>query len=303
MNNKISEKMLEQIAGLHSIPKGAVSYRENGESKILNSTANIGIVKKTDKAGIDIYIKDNTQNESLHIPVVITQGGIDDVVHNDFHIGKNCDVLIVAGCGIHTNNNASSHKGIHTLNVGEDSKVRYIERHFGDGKAEKELSPTTIINLAKNAVLEMETHQISGVNVALRNTTATVGENAKFVASEKILTEEKQFAESEFEVILDGENAKTEVISRVVAKGNSKQTFNSKIIGKNTSFGRVECDGIILDNANIYSTPAIVAEHPNSSLTHEAQIGKIAGEQLTKLMSLGLTSDEAEQEIINGFLN
>ena len=301
--NKITEKLLAEVAGLHAIPKGAVSYRENGESKVLNSSANIEIVKKADKPGIDIFIKPNTKNESLHIPVVITQGGINDLVYNDFHIGENCDVLIVAGCGIHTNKNASSHKGIHTLNIGKNSKVRYVERHFGDGTAEKELSPTTIINLAENAVLEMETHQISGVSKAERTTTASLETGARFVVNEKVLTECDQTANSDFEVVLNGENSKAEVVSRVVAKGNSKQTFNSKVIGKHKCFGRVECDGIILDSAKIYSTPAVAAEHAESSLTHEAQIGKIAGEQLLKLMTLGLTREAAEQEIIKGFLD
>ena len=301
--NKINQELLLKIVDLHEIPKGAVSYRENGESKVLNSTANIQITKKENNSGLDIYIKDNTQNESLHIPVIISKDGINETVYNDIYIGKNCDVLIVAGCGIHANKSASSHNGIHTLNIGSGSKVRYVERHFGDGKAEKELSPTTLVNIGDNSICEMETHQISGVETATRVTKATINQNAKLIVKEKILTEETQVAKSTFNITLDGENSSAEVVSRVVAKGNSHQTFDSVINGKAASYGRVECDGILLDNAQISSTPAIVASHPSASLTHEAQIGKIAGEQLTKLMSLGLSQVEAEQEIINGFLN
>ena len=300
--DKITQDLLSDVANLHKIPAWAFSFRENGESKVINSSANIEIVKKTDKPGVDIYVKDNTINESLHLPVVITIDGIKDMVYNDFHIGKNCNIFIVAGCGIHTNKSESSHKGIHTFDIGDNSRITYIERHIGKGDAKKELSPTTVIRLGENSTFEMKTNQISGVSLAKRTTDAFVGKNAKFIVNEKVLTEESQIADSYFNIELSGDNSKAEVVSRVVAKGDSKQSFESKLIGKCECFGRVECDGIIMDNAKIYSTPAIQAMHNASSLTHEAQIGKIAGEQLLKLMTLGLTQQEAEQEILNGFL-
>lgn len=301
--DKIAKDLLLQIADLHEIPSGAFSFRENGKSVIINSTENIEIVKKTDKAGIDIYIKPNTKNQSLHIPVIITQGGINDLVYNDFHIADNCDILIVAGCGIHNEDKgASQHDGIHSFVIGKNSKVKYVERHLGVGNNQKILNPTTFVDMGENSVFEMETTQIGGVDFASRKTFAKLYKNAKLLAKEKILTTDKQIAKTAFEVELLGENSTVEVVSRVVAKDSSYQEFSSNILGKNACFGRVECDGIILDNAKIKSNPSVFAENVNASLTHEAQIGKIAGDQLIKLMSLGLSKIDAENAIIAGYL-
>lgn len=301
--DEIAKNLLFKIADLHEIPSGAFSFRENGKSVVINSTANIEIVKKQDKSGIDIFIKPNTKNQSLHIPVVITQGGVNDLVYNDFHIAENCDVLIVAGCGIHNADKTSSqHDGIHSFVIGKNSKVKYVERHLGIGSFEKILNPTTMVEMSENAVFEMETTQIGGVSFASRKTTAKLGKNAKLLIKEKILTTENQTAKTAFDVELLGENSVVEVVSRVVAKDSSYQEFSSNILGKNACFGRVECDGIILGGAKIKSNPSVFAENVNASLTHEAQIGKIAGEQLIKLMSLGLSKTEAENTIIEGFL-
>lgn len=300
--NKISKNLLLSVADLHEIPAGAVSFRENGESKVLNSTANIIITKKTDKIGIDVEIKKNTKNESLHIPVVITEGGINEVVYNNFEIGDNCKILIVAGCGVHTNGKESSHNGIHSFKLGKNCNVKYVERHIGTGNGTKILSPTTNIFLGENSVFEMQTIQISGVSFAERKTVANLEKNSKFLVKEKVLTESEQVASSKFLVNLNGKNSRCEIISRVVAKNSSKQTFESEIAGNNECYGRVECDGIVLDNSKISSVPSIKAMHKDAELSHEAQIGKIAGEQIIKLMSLGLGQSKAEQEIINGFL-
>ena len=303
--NKIEKDLLEKIADLHEIPQGTFNIRKNGESIARNSTEEIEIVQKADKSGIDIIVKPNTKNKSVHIPVIITVGGLSDLVYNDFYIGENSDILIVAGCGIHnTNEKASQHNGIHAFHLGKNCKVKYIEKHLGmgDSKGEKILNPVTKIEMDKNAFFEMETIQLGGVSFSKRDTKAVLSDNAKLIIKEKILTEQSQIAKTNFDVILKGNNSSVEVISRSVAKNKSKQTFASNIKGKSECFGHVECDGILLDKATIESTPKIVAQNVNASLVHEAAIGKIAGDQIVKLQTLGLTEEEAQNEIIKGFL-
>ena len=301
----IQRKLLEEVAGLHEVPQGAYSLRINGSLYGKNSSENIEIVGKTDKAGIDIYIKPGTKNESLHIPVILSQSGLKELVYNDFHIGEDCDVTIVAGCGIHNGGSeASEHSGIHSFFVGKNAKIKYVEKHYGqgDGNGENIMNPTTYVELAENAYMEMETVQIKGVDSTYRKTTAKVSENATLVVNEKIMTHGNQVADTEFAVELNGENSGTHVVSRAVARDNSKQKFLSKIEGKNKCSGHTECDAIIMDKATVAAIPEILAVDPDASLIHEAAIGKIAGEQLIKLMTLGLTEKEAEEEIINGFL-
>lgn len=302
--NNLEKQLLAEISDLHEIPSGAFSFRVNGKSQIINSTDEIIITKKTDKAGIDIIVKADTKNKSMHIPVIISESGIKETVFNDFFIKDNSEILIVAGCGIHNNGKENSeHNGMHTFHIGKNCKVKYVEKHLGVGKNnKKDLSPTTSVLLSNNSTFEMETTQIGGVNNANRKTVASIGKNSKLLIKEKVLTTENEKTNSAFEISLDGENSSAEIISRVVAKNNSAQTFSSNLIGKNACFGRVECDGIILDNARIYSSPAINAENVNASLSHEAQIGKIASEQLIKLMTLGLTDKQAEEKIIEGYL-
>ncbi len=303
--DKIQLQLLEQVAGIHEVPQGAYSLRINGNLYGKNSSENISIVKKEDKAGIDIYIKDGTKNESLHIPVLLSQSGLKELVYNDFHIGEDCDVTIVAGCGIHNGGaDASEHSGIHSFYLGRGAKVKYIEKHYGegDGKGQNIMNPTTYAELSDGAYLEMETVQIKGVDSTDRVTKAVLGENSTIVVHEKIMTHGEQFAKTEFEVELNGMNSGAHVVSRSVARDDSSQKFISRILGNNKCSGHTECDAIIMDNATVAAVPEIFASNPDASLIHEAAIGKIAGEQLIKLMTLGLTEKEAEEEIVNGFL-
>ena len=304
--DSIQKKLLEEVAGLHEVPQGAYSLRINGSLQGKNSSENIEIVQKTDKPGIDIYIKPGTKNESLHIPVILSQSGLRELVYNDFHVGEDCDVTIVAGCGIHNGGSeASEHSGVHSFFVGKNAKIKYVEKHYGqgDGNGENIMNPTSYVELDENAYMEMETVQIKGVDSTYRKTSAKVSKNATLVVHEKIMTHGKQVADTEFEVELNGENSGTHVVSRAVARDSSKQKFLSKITGNNKCSGHTECDAIIMDDATVAAIPEILAVNPDASLIHEAAIGKIAGEQLIKLMTLGLSEKEAEEEIVNGFLH
>ena len=301
----IQKNLLEQVAGLHEVPQGAYSLRINGALHGKNSSENIEIVKKEDKPGIDIYIKAGTKNESVHIPVLLSQSGLKEVVYNDFHIGEDCDITIVAGCGIHNGGSESSeHSGIHAFYLEKNAKLRYVEKHYGegDGNGKNIMNPTTIVELAENAYMEMDTVQIKGVDSTIRETSAKLAKGATLIVGEKIMTHGNQYAETRFTVDLDGENSSTHVVSRSVAKDNSRQLFVSHVNGNNVCSGHTECDAIIMDSASVSAVPEIMANHAEASLIHEAAIGKIAGEQLIKLMTLGLSEKEAEEQIVNGFL-
>lgn len=303
--DNIQKNLLEKIADLHGVPEGAYNIRANGSLGGRNTTANIDIITKTDKSGIDIVIKPNTKSESVHIPVIISQSGLSELVYNDFYIGEGADVVIVAGCGIHNTGDAKSeHSGIHTFHVGKGAKVKYVERHYGegDGNGKNVMNPTTVIEIDEDGYLEMETTQIKGVDSTDRVTTAKLAKGAKIVVKEKLMTHGEQFAKTEFTVDLDGEDSGANIISRSVAKDNSRQIFKSAINGNNKCTGHTECDAIIMDNANVVAIPEITANHIDAALIHEAAIGKIAGEQIIKLMTLGLTEQEAEEQIISGFL-
>ena len=303
--DKIQIDLLEQVAGIHEVPEGAYSLRINGKLHGKNSSENIEIVTKDDKSGIDIYIKAGTKNESVHIPVILSQTGLKELVYNDFHIGEDCDVTIVAGCGIHNGGSEDSeHSGIHSFYLSKNAKCKYIEKHYGsgDGNGKNVMNPTTYVELQEGAHMEMETAQIKGVDSTRRVTTGKVMKNATLVVREKIMTHGTQFAETEFDVDLCGDGAGTHVVSRSVAKGKSSQRFVSRIRGNARCTGHTECDAIIMDEATVAAIPEILAHDPEASLIHEAAIGKIAGEQLIKLMTLGLTEKEAEEEIVNGFL-
>lgn len=303
--DKIQENLLAEIADLHGVPEGAYNIRSNGVSVQRNCTANIDIETKSDKSGIDIYIRPGTKNESVHIPVILDKNGLKEKVYNDFHIGEGADVVIVAGCGIHCGGaDDMQHDGIHTFYVEKNARVKYIEKHYGegDGNGKRVLNPETVIYLAEGAYMEMEATQIKGVDSTVRVTKAKVGDNAKLVIHEKIMTHGNQLAKTDFIVDLDGENSAANVVSRSVAKDNSKQIFISNIRGNNKCSGHTECDAIIMDNANVSAIPEIVAGNVDASLIHEAAIGKIAGEQLVKLMTLGLTEKQAEEQIVSGFL-
>lgn len=303
--DKIEKNLLEQVADLHEVPAGAYNIRSNGKMAGRNTTANIDIVTKEDKQGIDIIIKPGTKKESVHIPVILSESGYQEMVYNDFYIGEDCDVTIIAGCGIHNCGvDTSKHDGIHTFYVGKNSKVRYVEKHYGegDGNGENIMNPMTVVHCEENAHMEMETTQIKGIDSTNRITKGDLKAGASLEVHEKIMTHGKQYARTEFEVDLNGANCSTNVISRSVARDTSKQEFFSKINGNTACAGHSECDAIIMDNSCVTASPQLTANHVDASLIHEAAIGKIAGEQLIKLMTLGLTEEEAEQQIISGFL-
>ena len=303
--DSIQLELLNAVAGLHEVPQGAYSLRINGEAVGKNSTENIDIVKKEDKPGIDIIIKPGTKNESLHMPVILSQSGVQDMVYNDFYIGEDADVTIVAGCGIHNGGDKKSeHDGIHTFHVAKNARVKYVEKHYGsgDGAGERILNPQTIIYIEEDGYLEMDTVQIKGVDSTVRTTTAELKDRATLIIKEKIMTHGKQYAKTDFVVDMNGDECKANLISRSVAKDESHQVFVSKINGNNRCMGHSECDAILMDQGSVSAIPEITANHLEASLIHEAAIGKIAGEQITKLMTLGLTEAEAEAQIVNGFL-
>ncbi len=305
LDDKIVETLLEEVADLHEVPQGAYNIRLNSQSAGRHSSANIEIVGKTDKPGIDIIIKPNTKNESVHIPALVTHTDVHDLVYNDFYIGDNSDILIVAGCGIHNDGSSmSEHNGIHRFFLGKNAKVRYVEKHIGvgEGTGERIINPQTYIEAGENSYMEMETTQLKGVDSTIRVTNAKAEAGATVIVKEKILTHGKQYAETRFEIDLNGDGASANLISRSVAKENSKQKFISVINGNAKCMGHSECDSIIMDNGVVTALPEITANNVEASLIHEAAIGKIAGEQIIKLMTLGLTEAEAEAQIVNGFL-
>lgn len=303
--NNIDSQLLEAIADLHEIPAGAYNIRKNGGGHSRNSTANIEIVTKQDKPGIDIIVAPGTKNESVHIPVIITEAGVNDLVYNDFYIGDGADILIVAGCGIHNSGDEKSeHDGIHTFHIGKNAKIKYVEKHYGegDGKGERVLNPVTVIEQDENSVCEMEMVQIKGVDSTVRDTKASLAAGAKLIITERLLTHGNQYARSDMEVALNGEGASSQIISRSVAKDNSKQLFYPNAIGNTDCRAHVQCDSIIMDNATVSSVPAITANSADAQIVHEAAIGRINNDQLVKLMTFGMSEEEAEEVIINGFL-
>ena len=306
MESQVDRELLEKIADLIGKPVGAFNIRKDTGCDGRQSTENIQITSKTDgKSGIDIRIKDGTKGEQCHIPVIITKPGIQELVYNDFYIGENCDVDIVAGCGIHnTGCETAQHDGLHTFYIGKNSKVRYVERHYGegDGMGENIMNPTTVVEMDEDSYLEMETTQIKGVDSTVRTTKATLGSRATLIIKEKVMTHGKQLAKSDFTVDLNGEDCHTNVISRSVARDQSHQVFLARINGNARCYGHSECDAIIMDQGVVAAIPEVTANCVDASLVHEAAIGKIAGEQLIKLMTLGLTEKEAEEQIVKGFL-
>lgn len=305
--NQTDWKLLSEIAELEQTPQGAYNIRRNGQLDSRSSTSNIEITTKTEpgKSGIDIRIKPDTKHESVHIPVIITETGLTELVYNDFFIGERCDIDIIAGCGIHnTGCETAQHDGVHTFYVGRGAKVRYVERHYGEGEGsgKRIMNPQTVVYLEEGASIELETTQIRGVDSTKRETRVVVGKDAEVIITEKLLTHGDQTAESDMEVILDREGASGRVISRSVAQDSSQQIFYPKMTGNARCFGHVQCDSIIMGTAKISSIPAIVANSVDAQLIHEAAIGRIAGDQILKLMTLGLTEQEAEEKILNGFL-
>lgn len=306
MLDKIQMQMLTEVADLHGVPEGAYNIRVNGEKAGRNTTANIDITTKVDgKSGIDIRIKPGTRNESVHIPVVLSESGIKETVYNDFYIGEDSDVVIVAGCGIHNcGNQDSQHDGVHRFFVGKNARIRYVEKHYGegDGSGKRILNPVTEVYQEAGSYVDMEMVQIKGVDSTNRITRAELAEGATMIVHERLMTHGEQVATSVYEVDLNGEGSSTDVISRSVAKDSSEQVFEAAIVGNNVCSGHAECDAIIMDKAHVVAVPKLDARNVDAALIHEAAIGKIAGDQLIKLMSLGLTEAEAEEQIIGGFL-
>ena len=306
MLDKIQMQMLTEVADLHGVPEGAYNIRVNGEKAGRNTTANIDIATKTDgKSGIDIRIKPGTRNESVHIPVVLSESGIKETVYNDFYIGEDSDVVIVAGCGIHNcGNQDSQHDGVHRFFVGKNARIRYVEKHYGegDGAGKRILNPVTEVYQEAGSYVDMEMVQIKGVDNTHRITRAELAEGATMIVHERLMTHGEQVATSVYEVALNGDGSSTDVISRSVAKDSSEQVFEAAIVGNSVCSGHAECDAIIMDKAHVVAVPKLDARNVDAALIHEAAIGKIAGDQLIKLMSLGLTESEAEEQIIGGFL-
>lgn len=302
---KVDKDLLLEIADLHETPIGAYNIRKNGKLVSRNTSANIEIITKEDKPGVDIKIKADTKNESLHIPVIVTEAGFSDLVYNDFYVGKNAEVTIVAGCGIACGSDKNEgHDGIHSFHIEEGAKVTYIEKHYGTGSGtgERNLNPITNVEMKKNSFMKMETVQIGGVTNSIRETNAKLDDGAKLEINEKLMTDGNEKVETYFNVDLDGKDSSTHVVSRAVAKGQSYQVYQSVVNGNNKCYGHTECDAIIMDKANIVAKPELTAKSTEASLIHEAAIGKIAGEQIIKLQTLGLSASEAEAEIIKGFL-
>lgn len=303
--NEIEKNLLREVAELDALPVGAYNIRSDGKSVARNSSANIDIVTKQDKQGIDIIIKPGTKKESVHIPVIISQTGLKESVYNDFFIGDDCDVTIIAGCGIHNcGGELSQHDGIHSFFVGKNCKVRYVEKHYGegDGTGKRVMNPETRIELGEGSTMELQTSQIAGIDDTIRKTSATIAANATFTVHDKIMTTGNQKALAEIMVDMDGAGSSCDIISRGVAKDCSVQEVKLGINGNAACSGHAECDSIIMDNAKILAIPQLNAANVDASLVHEAAIGKIAGEQLMKLMTLGLSEAEAEEKIVQGFL-
>ncbi len=303
---KLDETILNKITTVDNFEKGAYNIRKNGKGLFRKTTPNINITTKKDTDGIDIHVKENTDNEIVHIPVLVTLAGVNDMVYNDFHIGENAKVTIVAGCSIHNCGEAKTqHNGIHRFFLAKNASVKYVENHYGEGTGtgEKILNPVTEVYLEEGSMLEMETSQLEGVDSTIRETRGIVKENASFIVKEKIMTHDDQYAKTIFDIELNGDNSSTKVTSRAVAKDNSKQIFASKIHGNSKCFAHTECDAILKDNAKVIAVPEIEANDADANLIHEATIGKIASAELIKLMTLGLSEKESEEKIIQGFLS
>ncbi|MCQ2416976.1 MAG: SufD family Fe-S cluster assembly protein [Oscillospiraceae bacterium] len=301
----VQQRLLQEVADLHDIPEGAYNLRANGVSVGRQTTAHIDIQSKADGSGIDIRVKAGTKNESVHIPVVLSESGLKETVYNDFYIEEDCDVLIVAGCGIHNcGEQDSQHDGVHRFFIGKNAKIRYVEKHYGSGEGEGQriLNPVTEVYMEENATAEMEMVQIKGVDSTQRTTLAKLDAGAKLVVRERLMTHNQQQALSIYKVELNGDGSSADVVSRSVARDQSYQKFDACILGNAACSGHTECDSIIMDQGRILAVPSLEANSVDAALVHEAAIGKIAGEQLIKLMTLGLTEAEAEEQIINGFL-
>lgn len=303
---QMEKKLLQTVADISGfMPGSAFSLRKNGAGVERHSTEHVKILAKTDKPGIDIIVDANTRGESIHIPVILTDSGIQDMVYNDFYIGEGADVEIVAGCGIHNDGcDTSQHDGIHTFHIGKNASITYTEKHYGEGTGSggRILNPTTIIHMEDGAFAKMDMSQIKGVDSTFRKTEANLNAGAKLVINEKLMTHGTQTAHSDMTVNLNGEDSVVQIVSRSVGKDSSVQVFHPIAVGNNRSRAHIQCDSIIMGQAKISSIPEIAANHVDAEIVHEAAIGKINSDQLIKLQTFGLSSEDAEKVIVDGFL-
>lgn len=304
--DKLDLGLLDSIASMKEIPSaGAYNIRKNGTRLEGRNTENIRIVPKTGKSGIDIFVEPFTKDETVHIPVIITESGIEETVYNDFYVGEGADVLVVAGCGIHNDGcSESRHDGIHSFHIGKNARVKYVEKHYGEGTGTgaRVLNPVTVVEQGEGSVCEMEMVQIKGVDSTSRDTKAKLEAGAKLIVTERLLTHGEQYAFSDIEIELNGKDASAQIVSRSVAKEKSVQKFNYNAVGNTDCRAHIQCDSIIMDEAHVSSVPAITANSADAKIIHEAAIGRINNDQLVKLMTLGMTEEEAEEVIIQGFL-
>ena len=303
---QMEKNLLKTVADISGfMPGRAFSLRKNGAGVERHSTEHVKILAKTDKPGIDIIVDANTVGESIHIPVILTDSGIQDMVYNDFYIGEGADVEIVAGCGIHNDGcDTSQHDGIHTFHIGRNASITYTEKHYGEGSGSggRILNPTTVIHMEEGTFAKMDMSQIKGVDSTFRKTEANLGASAKLVINEKLMTHGEQKAHSDVTVNLNGEDSVVQIVSRSVGKDTSVQVFHPIAVGNNRSRAHIQCDSIIMGKAKISSIPEIAANHVDAEIIHEAAIGKINNDQLIKLQTFGLNSEEAEKVIVDGFL-
>lgn len=303
--NDITKKLLSEVSDYEGEFKGAYNIRENGECAGRQSSENITIESKQDGPGLVIHISSKAQKETMYIPACVTHGNVDDLVYNDFYVGAGADVTIVAGCGVHTDNEGvAKHNGIHRFFLEKGAHVLYQEKHIGTGtgKGLRKIDPVTDIYMDEDSVLEMDTLQIGGVDESDRKTTAALKARARLIIHERIMTDGREQAKTDFVVSMDGEDAGVDLVSRSVARGESYQEYHSAIKGNCRCTGHSECDAILVGNGKVNAAPELFAGDIDASLIHEAAIGKIAGEQIIKLQTLGLTEQQAEEKIIEGFL-
>lgn len=304
--DSVEKILLDMVDYDESNRRGAINIRKDGKKVERKNTEFVTIESKTGEFdGLDVYVKADAKDAEVHMPVILTVPGLIDRVYNDIYVGDGAEVTIIAGCGLHNDGCSNAkHEGTHRLHIGKNAKVRYIEKHFGfgEGTGERIINPRMTIELGENSKLEIDSSQIKGIDSTVRQTLADLSAGSKLIVSEKIMTHGKQHAETDFRVNLDGEDSISRITSRSFVTEESSQRFISHMIGNNKCRGRVECDAMLKDNGKVTSIPEITANHLDAYLVHEATVGRIAGDQLKKLMSLGLTEKEAEEEIIKGFL-
>ena len=297
-------KMFKEMFGDVDTSNVAMNIREDAQTCQRRNSENVIITGLKDNTGLKIHVLSSAKGEEVFIPAIVTKSNITDEVRNDFYIDSGAEVIIQAGCALHTDGNGeSTHNGNHHFYIGEGAKVTYNEKHFGEGtNAKKTISPSNVIVLEKNAYLKMDTIQTDGVSYTNRTTKATVKAGARLEINERIQTQNDQQSISNIDIDAIGDGASIDIVSRSVAKDDSVQTLKTNITANSVCTGHSECDTILVGNGKATSIPALVANNPKASLVHEAAIGRISQQQIEKLQTLGLDEEEAEHYIIKGFL-